>query len=430
MEERRKFIEACRDPQVNLTAICRRFAISTKTGYKWLARYEALGEAGLKDQPRRALRTPHRTDDRLVEVVLELRKEHPTWGPKKLRGFLLHAQPEMTWPAASTIGDVLKRFGMIRPRRRRLRAIWSGLELSPGLQPNDLWCVDFKGHFALGDRTRCHPLTLTDHASRYLLKCEAVSEPRTEPVREQFELAFREFGMPLRVRSDNGPPFASVGAGGLSALSVWLLKLGVLPERIEPGCPQQNARHERMHRTLKAEATEPPAATRPAQNLVFAAYRHEFNDVRPHEALGQRTPASLYELSPRAYPAELRSPEYRDDAKVRWARSTGQISWRGEAVMTSRCLGGEPIGLRQVSETNWEAYYGPVLLGVLDDRDVKPRLRRVERSTVGISNGDGDALRAFPVDRQTAPDHTKAPSPETDVDEFSAFWKDDSEPGR
>jgi putative transposase len=427
MEERKKFIDACRAEEESLAAICRHFGISTKTGYKWLTRYNALGEAGLVDLPRVALTVPHRTDEALLEAILALRKDHPTWGPKKLRASLQGTRPELVWPAASTIGDVLKRYGLIRPRRRRVRATPSGQPLGAGLLPNDVWCVDFKGHFALGDGTRCHPLTLTDQCSRYLLKCEALVEPKTAPVKREFERAFVEFGLPLRIRSDNGPPFASVGAGGLSALSVWWIKLGIVPERIEPAKPQQNARHERMHRTLKAEATQPPGATQGVQQLEFDRFRREYNDVRPHEALGQKPPATRYEPSPRPYPHALRSPEYGDEFKVRWVHSSGSISWRGEPVSIAKCLGGEPVGVRQVTETQWEVHYGPAFLGVLDDRDKEPRLRRVQGPTLGISTGDGDALRAFPVDSpQSGPAHREAPSPD-EAPEHWQFWAEDDD---
>jgi putative transposase len=239
------------------------------------------------------------------------------------------------------------------------------MPLTDGTHPNDVWCVDFKGHFALGDKSRCYPLTVTDHVTRYLLKCEALAQPREEPVRRQFERTFREFGMPLRMRSDNGPPFASTGLGGLSALSVWWMKLGIVPERIEPGKPQQNGRHERMHRTLKLEATSPAQATQADQQRVFDNFRALFNDVRPHEALARKTPASRYSPSPRSMPEQLRSPEYPDMMKVRRLDANGMLCFGGKPFFFCSALGGEPVGLQLVEEDTWEVFYGPILLAEL-----------------------------------------------------------------
>ena len=239
------------------------------------------------------------------------------------------------------------------------------MPLADGTHANDVWCVDFKGHFALGDKSRCYPLTLTDHATRYLLKCEALVQPREEPVRQHFERAFREFGLPTRVRSDNGPPFASTGLGGLTALSVWWIKLGIVPERIEPGKPQQNGRHERMHRTLKLEATDPPQANRPEQQRVFDRFRAVFNDVRPHEALNRKTPASRYSPSSRVMPDRPRSPEYPDAMKVRRLDHNGSLCFAGKPFSFCGALGGEPVGLVLVEEDTWEVFYGPILLAEL-----------------------------------------------------------------
>jgi transposase InsO family protein len=251
------------------------------------------------------LECPHRTPDAVVDRVLALRKKHPFDGPKKLRAMLLTAgEGEFVVPAASTIGDILNRHGLVRPRRARLRVPQSTQPLAHAAAPNDVWCTDFKGHFALGDATRCHPLTITDAATRYLVKCEALVQPSHAPVREQFELAFHEFGVPRAIRSDNGPPFASKALGGLSELSVWWIQLGILPERIEPGQPQQNGRHERFHRTLKEQTASPPMAD---QQRAFDRFRADYNDRRPHEALGQTPPAKHYEPSLRPMPQSQRT---------------------------------------------------------------------------------------------------------------------------
>jgi putative transposase len=291
--------------------------------------------------------------------------------------WLQEHRPEHTWPAASTIGDKLQEHGLIRPRRRRVRAPMSVDPLAPTTLANDTWCIDFKGHFALGDKTRCYPLTLTDQESRYLLKCEGMTEPKFLPVQRELELAFREYGLPLRIRSDNGPPFASVGLGGLSALAVGWIKYGITPERIEPGQPQQNGRHERMHRTLKQETANPPAASLLEQQRRFDRFRRIFNHERPHEALGQRPPASRYCSSVRALPDKPRSPAYADSMKVRRVDLSGFFNFQGKHRL-SMCLAGEPVGLEPIDEDTWELFYGPVLLAELHVRNKKATLRRLD----------------------------------------------------
>jgi putative transposase len=382
MDQRIRFIAAVAEAEESrsesFASVCRRFGVSRRVGYKWIERYEAGGVDGLKDKTRAPHRCPHRTPDEVRDQLIELRKEFPQWGPKKLRDVLLGRHPELHLPAPSAIGSLLKSAGLIRPRRRRVRTPPSLMPLEPGERPNDLWCVDFKGHFVLGDKTRCHPLTVTDHVTRYLLKCEGLAQPRHLPVRMHFERAFREFGVPLRIRSDNGPPFASNALGGLSALSVWWIKLGIIPERIEPGKPQQNGRHERMHRTLKAEATTPPQPTLTEQQRVFDRFRGLYNDVRPHEALGQKTPASRYEPSSRVMPERPLSPEYPQTMKVRRIDRNGGLCFGGKPFPFATLLAGEPVGLELVEEDTWEVFYGPILLAELRVRargDVQ--LRRI-----------------------------------------------------
>jgi transposase InsO family protein len=374
VDERVRFITEVNESQESFAAVCRAFGISRKTGYKWLDRYEKDGPAGLEERRPVALTCPHRTPDALVAVLVELRKEHPSWGPKKLKA-RLEAQGVGEVPAASTIGDLLKRHGLVRPRRRRVYApSMVPQPLAEATAPNDTWCVDFKGHFALGDKTRCYPLTLTDQVSRYLLKCESVDKPDEAHVRPHFDRAFREYGLPLRMRSDNGPPFASTGIGGLTKLSVWWIKLGIVPERIEPGKPQQNGRHERMHRTLKDEVASRPAADRQAQQLAFDRFRHEYNDVRPHEALSQQTPSSRYSVSRRVMPAVLSSPEYPATMAVRPVHDHGEILWQGHKVLLTRLLVGERVGIEQLDEQRWRLHYGPVVLAELALRGKELRL--------------------------------------------------------
>jgi putative transposase len=375
MEERMSFLVQVNESDESFAALCRRYGISRKTGYKWVDRCEQGG--GLENRPPVAHAHPDRVRDELVDIIVATRKQYPFWGPKKLLAWLQEHRPEHAWPAASTIGDKLQEHGLIRPRRRRVRAPMSVDPLAPTTLANDTWCVDFKGHFALGDKTRCYPLTLTDQESRFLLKCEGMTEPKFLPVQREFELAFREFGLPLRIRSDNGPPFATVGLGGLSALAVGWIKYGITPERIEPGQPQQNGRHERMHRTLKQETANPPAASLLEQQRRFDRFRRIFNHERPHEALGQRPPASRYCNSVRALPDKPRSPAYADSMEVRRVNKSGFFSFHGASHRLSMCLAGEPVGLEPIDEDTWELFYGPVLLAELHIRNKQATLRRL-----------------------------------------------------
>jgi transposase InsO family protein len=369
VDQRVRFIAAVmEDPKCNFRRLCERFGISRAKGYKWLARYNELGPAGLEDKKPVALACPHKTPDAAVDRVLELRKKYPFDGPKKLRAMLLEQGGEIVVPAASTIGDILSRHGLLRPRRARLRVPPSTNPLEHASQPNDVWCTDFKGHFALGDGMRCHPLTITDAATRYLVKCEGLMKPRFVEVKEQFELAFREFGVPYGIRSDNGPPFASKAIGGLSELSVWWIQLGIVPERIEPGQPQQNGRHERFHRTLKEQTANPPLAAMADQQRAFDRFRADYNDRRPHEALGQTPPAKHYEPSSRPMPDRPRPPEYGDQDSVRWVGNAGMFSWRGTSLYVAELLASQPVGIRQIAEDEWELRYGPILLGYLLER--------------------------------------------------------------
>jgi putative transposase len=377
MDQRVKFIAAVNESDLSFAALCREHGISRKTGYKWCARYEAKGPRGLEDGNPGEHTCPNATPEVLRDRICEVRKEHPSWGPEKLRAWLLdHGESRM--PVASTIGDLLKDRGFIVPRRRRVRTPPSVDPLGLGSQPNEVWCTDFKGHFALGDKTRCHPLTLTDHASRYLLKCEGLAAPTEEAARVHFDRAFREFGVPDRMRSDNGVPFASTAPGGLSALSVWWIQLGIVPERIEPGQPQQNGRHERMHKTLKAEVASPPCATMIEQQRAFDRFRHIYNDERPHEALGQKPPASRYDRSRRAMPSAPRQPEYADSMKTRKLDDSGRLKFAGHTTPVTRLLAGEPVGLDPIDEETWEIFYGPMAIGEL-------RLRNKELSLVRIT---------------------------------------------
>lgn len=368
MLERTKFVLSVTSGELSFKAQCERFGISRKTGYKLMGRYASEGLAGLGDRSRAPGRCPHALSSETAARILALKQRYPTWGPRKLRDRLATESPEGTWPAVSTIGELLSRHGLVQSRTLRRRAPPMSTPLAHAQAPHEVWSIDFKGQFRLGNGRLCYPLTVTDNASRYLLACRGLYQPRRLPVRETLEGLFRAHGLPWALRSDNGPPFASTGLGGLSTLAVWLIRLGVRPERIAPGKPQQNGRHERMHRTLKAETTRPPSATLAAQQRRFNAFMREFNDERPHEALGGKTPASRYAPSPRSYPALLPEVVYPSGLTLRRVRSNGEFKWKGSLLFLSEALVGEVVGLREVGESVWQIQFGEYPLGVLDER--------------------------------------------------------------
>jgi putative transposase len=291
MNERVKFISEYLANEETFADLCEGFGISRKTGYKWVERYEADGVRGLEELSRAPLTHPHAVLPDVAAELLVERRKHPRWGPRKLIVVLQRRRPELQLPAASTVGDILRRNGLVGRRRRIRRSSPYPDRLGGYEGPNAVWCADFKGHFAVGGR-RCHPVTITDGFSRFLLRCKALRQPRYFPTRQVFESAFREYGLPESIRTDNGAPFSTLAPGGLSRLAVWWIRLGIRPERIFPGRPDQNGRHERMHSTLKAEVCRPPCSSFHAQQRAFDAFRSEYNQVRPHEALGGHVPSS------------------------------------------------------------------------------------------------------------------------------------------
>jgi transposase InsO family protein len=366
LDERVSFIVAWQRGEASIAELCRWYGVSATTGHETINRFEALGWDGLKPRSHAPHRHPNAVPEAIAAAVLELRGQHPSWGPKKLRAWLAGKRPGEPWPAQSTIGVLLERAGLVVPRKRRRRTPPQVGPLSPARLPNDVWGVDFKGWFRTGDGARCDPFSLSDLCSRYVLRLQAVARTDAAHVWPVFDAAFREFGLPLVVRSDNGAPFASVGLGGLSPLAIRLIKAGVTPERIAPGKPQQNGRHERMHRTLKAETATPPAADLRSQQRRFDRFRREFNEERPHEALAQVTPASVYTPPLRRWSGRLREPEYGAEATVRRVRQNGEIKWRGALVFLSQTLAGEPVGLTETDAGRWLVSYGPLELGHLD----------------------------------------------------------------
>ena len=370
--EQRKFVTTWMgEPETPFTELCRRFGVSRKTGYKRIARFKELGLEGVGDLARSPKTHPNETPVELVEMLVRSKRHNMTYGPRKILRVIAREHTELALPAPSTASKILKEHGLVRSRRpSRKSAPWA--EPFAGVhQPNDTWCADFKGWFPTADGVRCNPLTITDAATRYLFACTGLKRPTFEEVRAVFELVFREFGLPHAIRTDNGPPFSSTALGGLSKLSVWWIKLGIIPERIRPGHPEENGRHERMHRTLKDAVASPPKESFRAQQKAFDWFIDDYNEVRPHEALGQETPASVYFTSERIYPNRIDQPEYQAGVTVRRVRTNGEIRWKGDMVFISEALVGEPVGLKQISERTWAIYYGPLEIGILDETTMK-----------------------------------------------------------
>ncbi len=376
MTERTKFVLEWErrwnagEGRVDVAELCRAFGVSRPTGYRWIARYQEAGHdvAALADRSRRPHTSPQAVSEEIRDRIVDLRKLHPRWGPRKLRAWLADHYPARYVPAPSTLAELLRRYGLCAPRRRaRRRTPPATAPLAAATAPNAVWTIDFKGHFRTGDGYVCYPLTLCDAFSRYLLRCELVPDPDGRAVESVLDSAFQEFGRPLAMRSDNGPPFAAVGAGGLSKLAVWLLRLDIRVDRIRPGQPQENGRHERLHRTLQEETATPPKPTWREQQRAFDLFRHEYNEERPHEALGQKPPASVYTPSSRRYPCPLIHFDPAPLSEVRPVDHHGNIRWARRQVFISTALYGEKVELLPVDGIRWEVRFGFVTLGYLDD---------------------------------------------------------------
>lgn len=381
MDQRRQFVLDARRYAGSWTELCARYQISRKTGYKWLARADAEGLEALGERSRRPIGCPHATPPALVDALIAVRHRHPHWGPRKLLAVLRRRDPEAPWPARSTAADLLRRAGLIEPRVRRRRPGHPGRPRTLMTAPNEIWTADFKGQFRTGDGVYCYPLTVADGYSRYLLGCQALAGPTHALTQSVFERLFRDYGLPELIRTDNGVPFATCALGRLSALSVWWIRLGVFPELIEPASPQQNGRHERMHRTLKRETARPPAGSARAQQRRFNTFRVEFNQERPHEALGDATPASHYRPSRRSWPSRLPPLDYPAHYEVRLVSRNGGIRWHAQWVNVSHVLAEQHVGLEEVDDGEWDLYFGPLKLGRFHERllrveDALGRLRR------------------------------------------------------
>lgn len=369
VKERLQFIAALESGLYSMSELCLRFSISRKTGYKWMTRYQSDGPAGLEEHSRAPKHSPQRISAEVKEMLLEVKRKRPTWGPRKVLPYLAARYPELVLPAASTAGELFRREGLSRPKKRRRTHRHPGAPRLHATQPNEVWTADFKGQFRTGDGVYCFPLTVADAHSRYLLTCTARLSVKQTEARPVFEQLFHTYGLPRAIRTDNGAPFATPALCGLSKLSVWWIKLGIRHDRIEPGRPEQNGAQERMHRTLKAEATRPPEPNQEKQQKRFNAFCAEYNHERPHEALEQKTPASRYQRSEREMPERIAEPEYPGHFLPRKVSNSGTFRFRSRQLFVSDTLLQETLGMEETEDGIWAIYFYDVLLARLDERD-------------------------------------------------------------
>ena len=366
MDQRLQFLSSYQREEMSVTDLCHEFGISRPTAYRWINRYKEVGPEGLLDLSRRPHSCSHATPDAVVNAILSLRAKYPSWGARKLKARLEKIEPGVGWPAASTFGSILSRAGLTSPTKKKRRTTPYSEPFSEVTAPNQLWCMDFKGYFMTGDGTRCDPFTITDAHSRYLIRCQVVSRMDLSQVRAICEAAMREYGLPARIRTDNGAPFAGTGLLGLSKLSLGWMKMGIVHERIQPGRPQQNGRHERMHRTLKVDTASPPAATLRLQQKRFDRFRHVFNHVRPHEGLNNETPGSLYQPSTKMFPRAVAEYIYPNGFVTRRVNNSGDISWQKDRVFISEVFRFEELGLEEVEEDFYKVFFREVEIGEFD----------------------------------------------------------------
>jgi putative transposase len=375
LEWERRWDEAQGGP-VDMAELCRKYGVSRPTGYAWVKRFRDPGNdlRAIEEKSRRPLSNPHAISPEVEDWIVQARKAMPRRGPRKLRAMLVDRHPGIDWPSTSSIGNILKRRGLCRVRKARQRAPPMTQPFAATTAPNDTWCIDFKGKFRLQDGNWCHVLTLMDADTRYLLRAEAMLDPTGANVEKVLDSAFQEFGLPKAIRSDNGPPFASTGAGRLSRLAVWWLKLGIQLERIEPGKPQQNGRLERCHLTLE-EAVTPSAENLLEQRRAIDEWRRDYNQERPHEALGDEPPALVYRRSPRGYPRKLLKPEppaWREACDV---DRNGYIRWRKHKLFVTSALSGEVVELERLGETTWQIRFLDLVIAQLDERRIERGIR-------------------------------------------------------
>ncbi len=379
MDERARFVLEVERAEMSVAELCRRYGISRKTGYKWIRRYRAQGLYGIRERNSRPHTCPHTTSSEWKERIIKERIKHCSWGPKKIREVLQRRGWEGRVPAASTLGGILDRAGLVRRRRIRHKGKRFNGALTEAMYPNHVWAVDYKGWFRTQDGRRCEPLTISDIYSRYVIEVKTLTNQSYEQARKVFESVFRNYGLPDIIRSDNGSPFASRGAGGLSRLSVWWILLGIKPEFIAPGHPEQNGIHERMHLTLKKEATRPASTNLRSQQRRFNRWRKEFNENRPHEALGMKTPSEEYRRSSSIYRRGIKKNiKYPQGYDIRRVKTNGEIKWSGKRRYIGEAFKGVTLGIKQIEEGRNQVYFGSILLGDLyeiDYRGLRPVVR-------------------------------------------------------
>lgn len=372
MNERLSFVREVDRGDRSVAELCRVFGVSRKTGHKWIDRYRKGGEQALGDASRAPRLHPNAVEADVARLIIWARRRHRTWGPEKLLQWLQPRYCGISWPAISTTAEILRRAGLVKQRPEHWRKVPFGTPLVHVDSPNCLWSADYKGSFRTGNGRWCNPFTLSDNYSRYLLQCRALDGYSFEHVRPWFERTFREWGLPRAIRTDNGPPFGSYGLGRLTRLNVWWLRLGIIPEHIDPGKPQQNPRHERMHRTLKDSACQ-PRTDAARQQAAFERFRREYNDERPHQALNGATPASRFHRSGRTFPERLPEFQYPPGVHPRIVYGVGQMKWLGQrAFYVGEALIGEQVGLKEIGDGLWLVLAGPLAIGRLDAR--KPNI--------------------------------------------------------
>jgi transposase InsO family protein len=351
--------------------LSKKYCISRPTVDKWINRYLKIGLDGLKDLKREPKNKHQKTPEQIIQRIIEFKTNNYKRGPKKIYSQLTKEQPKIKWPSPSTIGYWLKKHGLTIPRKRFKRVAPYNEPFIHCKEPNDVWSADYKGQFLTKDKYQCYPLTISDNYSRYLIKCQGLRGPRHNETREVFKRAFREKGLPKAIRTDNGTPFSTPSISGLSRLSIWWIELGIIPERIEKGCPQQNGRHERMHRTLKYETLDRKAKNIKEQQKQFDLFQEDYNYHRPHEALGQRTPSDYYQGSQRPYVETPKKPDYGAEFNIRKVRNKGEILFEGRRLFLTNLLSHKYVGLKQISDECWDIYYYACPIAVLSLRKNK-----------------------------------------------------------
>ena len=370
MNERLKFVQDAQSDRFTMAELCARHGVSCPTGYQWIARYAEAGRRGLGDRSRAPHTCPHTLSATMTDLLCATREAHPFWGARKLLVVLQGKHPRLRdWPAPSTVADLLARRGLVQRRRTRRPTTHPGVIPAVSDAPNDVWTADFTGQFRTGDLAYCSPLTIADLASRFLLTCHGLRSTKCELAKPIFERAFREYGLPWAIRTDNGVPFATAAIHGLAFLNVYWMQLGIAQQRIHPASPQENGAHARRHRTLKRQAIKPVRQTCTAQQRNVDAFRREYNDERPHEALGQHTLASRYTTSPRPYPARLPVPDYPGHFLVKTITTAGTFRFGKRIVYLANALTNQKIGMEETDDGLWSIYFHSVLLATFDERD-------------------------------------------------------------